>query len=94
MRPRRMLKREMEELSIRRVPGRDAAMQRKLVVLSDKRIVHVNGQTLGERALERLKLAVQCMVTEGQRGREMSSLTTSILRQFCALAEKAYFWLR
>jgi hypothetical protein len=68
MRPRRMLKREMEEPSIRRVPGRDAAMQRKLVALSDKRKVHVSGQTLGERELELLKLAVQCMVAEGQRG--------------------------
>jgi hypothetical protein len=46
-------------LSIKLVPGRDADMQRKLVALSEKKIDHVNGQTLGERALERLKMAVQ-----------------------------------
>jgi hypothetical protein len=67
-------------------------MQRKLVALSDKRIVHINGQTLGGWALERLQLAVKCMVAEGQRGREMTSLDNiTIAVVLCALAFEAAY---
>jgi hypothetical protein len=64
MRPRRMLKREMEELSIRQSPDRNASPQRELVVRSDKGIIPINGQRFSERELGWLKLAVQCMVAE------------------------------
>ena len=64
MRPRRMLKREMEELSIRRLPDRKAGPQRELVVRSDKGIIHINEQRCREREPGWLKLALQCMVAE------------------------------
>jgi hypothetical protein len=53
-----MLKREMEELSIRRVTGRNAAMQRKFMALADRWIVHVNGQTFGERTLPAAEVCI------------------------------------
>jgi len=59
-----MLKRKIEELSIRRLPDRNASPQRELVVRSDKGIIHISGQTLGKRVLGWLKLVVQCMVAE------------------------------
>lgn len=64
MRPRRRLKREMEELSIRRLPDRNARPQREIVVSSDEGIIHISEQMPGEREPGWLKLAVQCMVAE------------------------------
>ncbi len=61
VRPQRMLKKDVEEVSIKPVPERKD--QQQLVIRSDKRIMHINDRRLSPKELEWLKVAVFMMVS-------------------------------
>lgn len=61
VRPRRVLKKEVEEVSIKPMPERND--QRQLVIRSDKLIMHINEQKLLPKELEWLKVAVSVIVS-------------------------------
>ena len=87
-----MLKRKIEELSIRRLPDRNASPQRELVVRSDKGIIHISGQMPGEREAGMTGGAVY-----GRRRVawwETACLDDAIVSAVLAsLPRSAYFWL-
>jgi hypothetical protein len=63
IRPQQLLKREVEEVSLRPVPGRRSGNQQELIVRSDKRIVRISSSEISQQELEWLKVAVQCLIT-------------------------------
>jgi hypothetical protein len=63
--PRRITKREVEEVSLRPVTGRNSAGKQELVLRSDRRILRISGLPIGGQDLEWLKLAVQRIAAEG-----------------------------
>jgi len=95
MRPRRMLKREMEELSIRRLQDRNASPQRELVVRPAKGIIHING---ADARREGAGVAEGGGAVYGRRGVawwETACLDDAIVSAVLAsLPRSAYFWLR
>jgi hypothetical protein len=61
VRPRRVLKKEVEEVSIKPVPGRNN--EKQLVIRSDKLIMRIGDQKLSPKELEWLKVAVSVIAS-------------------------------
>jgi len=61
VRPKQMLKKGVEEVSIKPVPERND--QQQLIIRSDKRIMHINDRKLSPKEMEWLKVAVSAIVS-------------------------------
>jgi len=63
IRPQRLLKQDVEDVSLRPIAGRTSGNQQELIVRSDKRIVRISGSEISQQEMEWLKVAVQCLIT-------------------------------
>ena len=63
IRPQRLPKQEVEEVSLRPVAGRTSGNQQELIVRSDQLIVRITGSEIGQQELDWLKAAIQSLIT-------------------------------
>lgn len=66
VRPRRVLKKEVEDVSIK--PAPEQSGQRQLVIRSDRLIMRINEQKLSSKELEWLKVAVSVIASGSAQG--------------------------